>query len=120
MKFIIAVLITALLAYSLGLFLPWWCVALAGLLSGFFIQQTRFVSFLSAFIAIALLWGGMSYFMSSANDHILSRKMSMLILKIDSPYWMIVVTSLVGGLVSGMSSLTGSSLSWIFKKSSDS
>ncbi len=116
MKFSIAVLVTGLLGYGFGLFLPWWSIALAGVLTGFFIQQNRFLSFLSGFLAVALVWGGMSYFMSSANEHILARKMSMLILKKDSTYLMIILTAVLGGLVSGISSLTGSSLSWVFKK----
>ncbi|MEY3433136.1 MAG: hypothetical protein RL131_1072 [Bacteroidota bacterium] len=116
MKFSSAILVTGLLAYALGLFLPWWTISIAGLLSGYFIHQNRFLSFLAGFLAIALLWGGMAYWMSTANEHILSRKMSMLILKKDSALLMVVLTSLVGGLVSGISSLTGSSLAWIVKK----
>jgi len=67
-------------------------------------------SFLTGFIALFLLWGGLSFWLSSRNDHILAHKISLLILKIDSPYLLILATGLVGGVVAGMAALTGSFL----------
>jgi hypothetical protein len=45
MKFIVSLLICPLLAYALGLMLPWWSVAIAGVLTGFFYSSTPSFSF---------------------------------------------------------------------------
>jgi hypothetical protein len=117
MKFIVSILVTAILAYSLGLVLPWWSIAIAGFSSGLLIAQKRFFSFLSSFLAVFLTWGIIAFFISQSNDHILAHRISMLVMKNDNPIMLIVVTALIGGITSGFSSITGRSLAIILKKS---
>jgi hypothetical protein len=108
MKFLLAVISTALLAYAGGIFLPWWSVAIAGFISGIWLLQKPGMSFLSSFTAVFLLWGGFALFRSQMNDDILATRFALLILKSDNPLMLVLLTGMIGGLVSGLGSLSGS------------
>lgn len=110
MKFLISVLLIAALSFAACLFLPWWIIAVTGFLVAAVIPQGAGRSFLSGFIALFLLWSGMSFFISAANGHLLAHKIAQLFIKVDSPILLILLTGLIGGLVAGLGSLTGSFL----------
>ncbi len=57
MKFFISILITALLSFVAGIFLPWWTIAPAALIVAMCIHQSPFRSWLTGFLALFLLWG---------------------------------------------------------------
>lgn len=108
MKFWFSVLLIALLSFAACLYLPWWVIAIAGFLVALIIPLRPGRSFLAGFIALFLLWAGMSFFISSANDHLLAHKLSVLFIKADNPVLLILLTGFIGGLVAGLGSLTGS------------
>ena len=108
MKFFISLILTALLSFAASLFLPWWSIALAAFLVAALIPQKPGKAFLTGFIALFLLWGGLSFWISNNNDHILAHKVSQLILKMDNPIILILATALIGALVAGFAALTGS------------
>ena len=110
MKFIASLLLTALLSFALCLFLPWWFIAIAAFIVAVCIPQKHGRSFLSGFLALFLLWGLMSFILSNANEHLLAHKVSLMILKVDNPTILILVTGLIGGLVAGLAALSGSFL----------
>lgn len=110
MKFIISLILTILLSFAACLFFPWWSIALAAFVVAALIPQKPFKSFLTGFIALLLLWGGLSFWISNNNDHILAHKVSQLILKVDNPYLLILATALIGALVAGFAALAGSYL----------
>jgi len=110
MKFIVSLVLTALVSFVGCLYLPWWSIAVAAFLVATLIPQKPFRSFLAGFTALFLLWGGLSYFISRANEHILAHKISMLMIKSDNPYLLMLATALVGALVAGLAALTGSYL----------
>lgn len=110
MKFFISLILTILLSFAACLFLPWWSVAIAAFVVAALIPQKPFKAFLTGFIALLLLWGGLSFWMSNNNDHILAHKVSQLILKMDNPYLLILATALIGALVAGFAALAGSYL----------
>jgi hypothetical protein len=110
MKFFISLILTILLSFAACLFLPWWSIAIAAFIVAALIPQKPFKAFLTAFIALFLLWGGLSFWMSNNNDHILAHKVSQLILKMDNPYVLILATALIGALVAGFAALGGSYL----------
>jgi hypothetical protein len=110
MKFFISFILTILLSFALCLFLPWWSIAVAACLVAALIPQRPGRSFLTAFIALFLLWGGLSFWMSNNNDHILAHKVSQLILKMDNPVLLVLATALIGALVAGFAALAGSYL----------
>ncbi len=108
MKFIISLVVTALLSFALCLFLPWWSIAIAAFAVAAAIPQTPFKAFAAAFLALLLLWGGLSFFFSSGNEHLLAGKMAMVILKVPNPFMLILATAIIGALVAGLAGLTGS------------
>ena len=110
MKFFISLILTILLSFAACLFLPWWSIAIAAFVVAALIPQKPFKSFITGFAALFLLWGGLSFWMSNNNDHVLAHKVSQLILKMDSPVVLILATALIGALVAGFAALTGSYL----------
>lgn len=110
MKFLIAFIVTAFLAFALCLFLPWWSIAIAAFIVAALIPQKPGKAFLTAFAALFVLWGGLSLWMSNNNDHVLAHKVSLLILKMDNPILLVLATGLIAGLVGGFAALAGSYL----------
>ena len=108
MKFAQTVLLIALLSFLCGLIAPWWTIAIVSFLVALLIVQTPGRSFLSGFLAIFLLWGTLSWWIDSANAGLLSSKIAVLF-PIGGHGWvLIVLTAVVGGLVSGLAALTAS------------
>jgi hypothetical protein len=110
MKFIISLLLIALLSFAACLYLPWWSVAIVGFLVVALIPQRPGMALLCGFLAVFILWFALSFWLSSNNNHILAHKVSLLILKMDNPYLLMFATAFIGGLVAGFGALTGSFL----------
>lgn len=108
MKFFISLILIAILSFAVCLYLPWWSVAIVGFVVAAALNLSWGKAFLSGFIAIFILWGAISFILSSNNENILAHKVSVLILTMDSPYLLILVTALIGALVAGLGALTGS------------
>lgn len=110
MKFLIALLLTALLSFALCLFLPSWIVAPAAFIVAVIVVQHPGRAFLAGFLALLLLWGGLAWWASANNDHILSRRIGLLLFKNGNPYLPIIATAVIGALMGGFGALTGSFL----------
>lgn len=108
MKFIISTILTALLCFVLGLYLPWWSIAIGAFIVALAVHQAGWKAFLSGFIALFLLWSGHAWLISEANEGLLAKKISVLILNIENPFLLILVTGLIGALVAGLAAVTGS------------
>ncbi len=107
MKFFISTILIAVLSFAACLYFPWWVIAIAAFIVAFAIPQKAGLAFLSGFIALFVLWAGMSVYMSSANGNLFVHKMSILFLKADNPTMLYILTGLIGGLVAGFGSLSG-------------
>ena len=110
MKFIISIILIALLSFAACLYFPWWSIAIVAFVVAVLIPQGAGLSFLTGFLSLFLLWGILSFWISSSNEHILAHKVSMIILNIDNPYLLMFVTALIGGVVAGFAAITGSFL----------
>lgn len=110
MKFIVSTILIVLLSFAAGLYFAWWSIAIVAFVIAALIPQRPFKSFITGFVAVFLLWAALSFWISNNNDHILAHKVSMLILKIDNPYLLILATGLIGGIVAGFAALTASFL----------
>jgi hypothetical protein len=117
MKFIVSILLIALLSFVASIYLPWWVIAIVGFIIAFAIPQKPILAFLSGFLALFLLWASLSYSISSANEHLFAHKLSVLFIKNDNPIMLIMVTGLIGGLVAGFGSLSGRLFKKIFTTS---
>jgi hypothetical protein len=107
MKFITTTLLIALLSFCSGLFLPWWGFALIALAVSALLPQRPIVSFLSGFLALFLLWGGLAWFLDAANNSILSEKIARILPLGGSSFLLILVTAVIGALVGGGAALSG-------------
>jgi hypothetical protein len=100
-------LIILILSFASGYFLPWWVIAIAAFLSAFFIGKTSGQSFWSGFAAVFIVWTVLALFKTIPNDNMLAKRVAVLFL---------LITSLIGGLVGGMSALSGVLLKRAIKK----
>ena len=110
MKFIISLLLIALLSFAACLYLPWWSIAVVGFLVVALIPQRPGMALLCGFLAVFILWFALSFWISSNNDNILAHKVSQLIVKSDSPYLLMFATAFIGGIVAGFGAFTASFL----------
>ncbi|MGB8192543.1 MAG: hypothetical protein WCF67_11525, partial [Chitinophagaceae bacterium] len=79
MKFLISILLIALLSFTIGLYLPWWSLALVAFVVAALIHQRAGKAFLSGFLALFLLWGILAFIIDQQNQHILSQKVAQLL-----------------------------------------
>ncbi|MDF2188868.1 hypothetical protein [Paraflavitalea sp. CAU 1676] len=108
MKFTVSIILTVLLAFAAGLYLPWWSLALAAFIVALAIPMKPWQNGLAGFTGLLILWGGLACWIDMANQHILSRKIAQVLPLGGSPIVLILVTALVGALVAGSAALTGS------------
>lgn len=116
MKLLISAGLTALASFAVGLFFPWWSLTIAAFLVAFFSKTTSLESFLAGFLGVFLLWSIMAWSISSSNDHILAHRMSQVIIKNDSPFLLVLLTGLAGGMSSGFAAWCGTSFRHLFKE----
>jgi len=106
---------TIILAYVLSLYLPWWSVMIATLISGFLIPLKKVAVFFVPFMAVALLWIVQSYILSSANDFTLAKKIATLLMLKGNSTLLLLVTGIVGGLAAGISGIFSKQCITFFK-----
>ena len=111
MKFFVSLFLIMLLSFASCLYFPWWSIAIVAFIIAVFIHQEAGMSFLCGFLALFLLWGILSFWISANNDHILAHRVSVLILTVDSPYLLIFFTAVIGGIVAGLGATAGSFIS---------
>jgi hypothetical protein len=115
MRFLLSVSLILVFAFIAGLYLPWWSIALISFLVLLLIPQSIGISFLAGFISIFLLWAGLALIIDIKNESILSQKIAALFSLGEASFLLILITGLLGGLVSGFAAMSGSTLRLILK-----
>ncbi|WP_411894487.1 hypothetical protein [Winogradskyella sp. A2] len=110
-KNIINFIATIIIAYVLSLFMGWYSVMIASIITAFLIPLKRFTVFLVPFLAIFILWVVLSYLMGSSNDFILGERIADLLSLNGNVYLLLIITGLVGGIASGVAAIFGKQLS---------
>ena len=108
MKFIIAVILTAMLGFAAPLYFTWWSFAVTSAIVAVLIKQKAWLAFVAGFLGLLFLWGGLSFFIDLKNQHLLSQKIANILPLGGSYPLLITITSVTGALVSGFAALTGS------------
>jgi hypothetical protein len=103
MKFGIQLLATVIICFILQSFLPWWTMAVGAFAVAYLMGNKGFPSFLAGFLGVAVLWIGMAFYIDALSNSILTEKINRLL-----PINAFLATLIVGGLVGGFASLTGS------------
>jgi hypothetical protein len=107
MKFLIQLIAIIILAYIFELFLPWYYIAVAAFISGYVLKSKA--NFLAGFLAIALLWTFKAWLSDSASTTDLTIRVAN-IFTLPRKELLYFVTALIGGMVGGFASLSGSLL----------
>ncbi|MCS3797541.1 hypothetical protein [Niastella sp. OAS944] len=110
MKFGISILLTFTVSFAAGFYLPFWSAALVAFLVAVFIYQKPGMAYLTGFLSIFLLWGGLSWWIDAQNNNILSQKMASLFPLGGNSLLLILITAIVGAIIGGLSALSGSFL----------
>lgn len=108
MKFLISLILTALLSAAICLYLPWWSIAIVAFMVAALINLKPTAAFFSGFLGLLLLWGGIAWYISSSNDDLLAHKVSVIVLEVDNPMMLIGGTAIIGAVVAGFAALAGS------------
>jgi hypothetical protein len=106
-NFFLSTLAIIVISAIAQMFLPWWIIAVASYIVAYVIEQKSFTSFLSGFLAIFLLWSVYAFVLSSANENILASKVALLLPLKGNVWLLLLVTGIIGGLVSGFAALSG-------------
>lgn len=115
MKFVINIVLIALLTYLAQMLGPWWIIFVSAGLVGLLIQDKGFNTFAAGFIAVFVLWFLQSYLIDVANESILSSKIVELFPVVTTPIHLMLVTAFIGGLCGGFAALTGKLFGSIFQ-----
>lgn len=110
MKTIVAIILTALLAYIGGIYMQWWSIAIAAFVIALLIPQKTGRAFLSGFFGVFLLWASLAWWINMKNESILAKKIATILPLSGNAYLLILVTAVVGGLVGGFVALCGAYL----------
>ncbi len=110
MKLLTAIVLTALLAFVSGLYLPWWSLAVAAFIVAILVHQKAGKAFLSGFLGVFLLWAGLAWWIDMKTPGLLSQKIAELLKLGGNSILLILVTAFIGGLVVGFGAMTGSFL----------
>lgn len=110
MKFFVALILTALLAFIAGLYLPWWSIAIVAFVVALLIHQKAVKAFFSGFLGLFLLWSVLAKWIDLKNESILSARIAELLGIGTHPFLLVLLTGLAGGLVAGLAAMNGSYL----------
>lgn len=118
MKFITAIILTALTGFIAGIlsFSPWWGFAITSFLVAVLVHQKGGKAFLSGFLGVFFLWAGLAWWMDMKNNGILSQKIAQILPLSGNSYLLILITGVAGGLVAGFAAMSGSYLRASSKK----
>lgn len=103
MLFLLILLLTAVAQY----FLPWWMIAVVPFAVACWRSRSAGGAFGAGFLAIALLWAGVAFWQSNANDNLLAGRMANLLPVGGSTLVLLLLTALLGGLVGGVAAWAG-------------
>lgn len=99
-------LVIFVLCLLTGLLLPWWMIAIIAFLSALFMGKTPGKSFVAGLLGVAAAWAILALIKSVLNENILAGRVAVLF-HLPGWFWVVVVSSIIGGLVGGFAALSG-------------
>jgi len=104
-----------LLSVAAQFFLPWWIVGLISFGACWWHSESGGRAFLVGFAGIGLSWLLYALLIHLQTGGILTSRMSQLIVRQDGSVFILALTTLVGGLVGGVSGLAGHQVRQVFR-----
>ncbi len=117
MRFILLLLLTAVLCYLTLYIMPWWIPMLIAFLLVIIFPVRGGQAFVSTGTGAALCYLIITFFADRANEQILSRKMAELF-GLPSTSLLLVLTALIGFITAGLGGWSGSFLRQMFQRPS--
>ena len=114
MKFIIKTVLICLLSWGMQQFVPFWGVAIAGFFVSMLVKTKAHTTFFSGFVAVFLLWFAAAYRIDQQTNSILTQRIADLFSL--SPWLLMLITALLGGIIGGLGSLSGHYFQALFGK----
>jgi hypothetical protein len=95
-----------ILSLIVSFVLPWWVIVIIAFGGAYFLAKSGAQAFWSGFAALFLVWLIVALFKSVPNDNILATRVAHVL---HLPHWilLLLITCLIGGLVAGLSALSG-------------
>ena len=115
MKFIIRLILIAVLAYFLPFYFPWWINLLIGLVVGLAIPGNGWNLFNAGFLGGGLVWLAYAIKLDYDTQSIMTNKILVLV-GLSDPLMLLLGAGLIGGLSAGFGALAGTSFRQIFIK----
>ena len=109
MRFLLALILIAILGFAAETFFPWWTIAIIAFLVTLLVGLRNGKAFLAGFLGIMLMWLIVAFMRDGANDHILSSRMAQLF-KLPGSFLFLLVGSVIGGLVGGLAGWGGATV----------
>jgi hypothetical protein len=108
-------LIILILSLIAGFITPWWAAAIIAFVAAVYAGKKPAQAFWSGFAAVFIVWVVLALFKTVPNNHVLASRVAVLF---HLPGWtiLLILTSLIGGLVGGMSALSGVLVRKAFEK----
>jgi hypothetical protein len=105
-RFALQFMVIIILASVIGLFAPWWTIAIAAFIGGFTFKSAA--NFLAGFLAIFLLWTAAALVIDiTASAPLADRVATIFSLP---KFVLFLITGFLGGLVGGFGAATGAAL----------
>ena len=105
MKMTAAIVLTILLSWGAGLWLPYWSLSLVAIAVGFGVNPGGWRALVSGLLGGGLLWGALAWQQKAANAGILAERMGRLF-GMDGN-GLLLVTAGLGALLAGLALLVG-------------
>jgi hypothetical protein len=103
----IQLILIAILGLLAQLILPWWSLAIVAFLVCLWRSQSAGQAFLSGFLGVALVWLGYALIIYMRTGGDFTGRMGELLFKVNNAALPMLATALLGGLVGGLSGLSG-------------
>jgi hypothetical protein len=107
--------IILILTFAAGYVLPWWLAAIIAFGATLYAGKTAGQAFWSGFGAVFIVWVLLAMFKSVPNNYMLATRVATLF---HLPHWILLLalTALIGGIVGGLSALSGLLVRRVFEK----
>ncbi len=115
MKLIFRTLVLGLVIYLLPSFLPWWSIVPTAIIAGLLLPGPAINAFISGFLSGGTVWLFLAWQIDNTTQSFLSEKIVQLFPFSDATY-LVILSGLLGGLLAGLGTLSGSSFRQIFIK----
>ncbi len=117
-SFLISIIIIFVVTYIIFLALPWWTIPIATFIVGIIFRLKSIPSFLSGFLGVGIVWLVLIVSKDAGNDVNIASAMGELFGG-RSGYMVYILSGLIGGLMGGLASLTGSKMVLAFYNTSE-